>query len=675
MTETTRRIQGKRRNPLLLGIGLALTGSLVLGGVYSAQATTHNDPEVDPVPGHVEPGTEDLEDLRNQDPHLVPVSDEILARIPILIEPGNPDGGELKDAYPTSLAVSADGKFAYASWTKGDVHEIYVFDLAKRMHIKTMQTDPGDWWGGSLRAAKDANVLTFFDGDNGVVVIDTTTHTEIARYPAEYDYGHRVAISDDGNWLYMLESDWGETVFHKMDLRTGEIFDGPRFEINPNGQLTVSPDGTTVALGLGGGYKDANLTLIDVDSMEIIGGPYLNTNLWQFEGMTFDSTGTALYTTAFSRTIAKISQEDGQNITRITAGDGLADVLPVPDRDRAWAASYWENLIVVADFENKVRSTSFRETPGGPNELVQSSNGDLLVSNAGGDKDHKDNSIGIILAPRVTTQPVDAQIAGLGESVTFTAQLVGVKADADSGVTWQSSPDGTTWTDLDEHTTTLTLTADASAAALQYRMSYTDEFWGQTGFTNAVRILGVQPVITSAAILHSTKVDEAMTPILPTVTAQPDHVWSAEGLPSGLSINAETGEITGTPTAVGKFAITLTVTDMFGTATQQGTITVTSDDGGDDSAADGSSDGNADGGSDAGADGGSDGSSGGSSDSGAKGSVNGGSNSGSSASGSANGNGLAATGSLDATVGIAIGALVLAAGAVLLFARRRALQQ
>src|SRR6185436_2067821 len=42
---------------------------------------------------------------------------------------------------------------------------------------------------------------------------------------------------------------------------------------------------------------------------------------------------------------------------------------------------------------------------------------------------------------------------------------------------------------------------------------------------------------------------------------QPPYRWSAAGLPSGLTINATTGQIGGTPTAAGNFGVAITVTD------------------------------------------------------------------------------------------------------------------
>jgi large repetitive protein len=56
---------------------------------------------------------------------------------------------------------------------------------------------------------------------------------------------------------------------------------------------------------------------------------------------------------------------------------------------------------------------------------------------------------------------------------------------------------------------------------------------------------------------------------------KPGYKWSASGLPAGLSINADTGEISGTPTAFGAFPVKVTVTDALGfTDTADATLTV-----------------------------------------------------------------------------------------------------
>ncbi|WP_217136559.1 putative Ig domain-containing protein [Leucobacter chinensis] len=577
MKTISRRLGGDRRLAMRAGLGIALTGLLLGGAAFSAQAV-QGAPGVE---GHAaEEDTETLVDLRAADPLREAVSDELSVRIPLLVEPGNPDSPERTDVTPLEIAVSADGKFAYSSRNGLRTHDIFIFDLEKSMHVETREAPIDSYSGGQLRAAKHADVLAYIDGSPAgvyeVIVLDTKTNAEIARHTLPGSYGHRVEISDDGKSFFMLDYASKISTLRKIDLRTGEITEGPEFPYLPNGALAISPDGSTIAVGLGGDNANGNLTLVDTETLQTTAGPYTNDKIWQFEQMTFDSAGTSLYTTAYTRTVAKLSQGDGQNLSRITVGNGLASLLPVPDRDRAWAASSREDLVVVADFEKGVRSASYREVLGGPYAMQQTVNGDLVVSNGGGNT--PESSISVLLAPEVTSQPVDAEISTLGESVQFEASLNGVKADLDSGVTWQSSADGETWNDLEEHTTTLQLTADAEAVALQYRMSYTDEFWGQTGATDVVRIVGVQPVITSAPLEVKAKVGESLDPVTVTATAQPGYVWSVEGLPAGLSVDAETGVLSGTATEAGTFTFTVKVTDVFGSASQEGTITVVAED-------------------------------------------------------------------------------------------------
>lgn len=60
-----------------------------------------------------------------------------------------------------------------------------------------------------------------------------------------------------------------------------------------------------------------------------------------------------------------------------------------------------------------------------------------------------------------------------------------------------------------------------------------------------------------------------------TNTSDSSLTWTASGLPSTLSINSATGEITGTPTGAGTYPVTVTATNAYGqSGSQQFTLTV-----------------------------------------------------------------------------------------------------
>jgi hypothetical protein len=81
-------------------------------------------------------------------------------------------------------------------------------------------------------------------------------------------------------------------------------------------------------------------------------------------------------------------------------------------------------------------------------------------------------------------------------------------------------------------------------------------------------VVAVPPTITTTPLTYKVYTGAvsniSSTADKGTVDLKPTGAWSATGLPAGLSINPNTGAITGTPTATGSFTVTQKVTDLNG---------------------------------------------------------------------------------------------------------------
>jgi hypothetical protein len=117
--------------------------------------------------------------------------------------------------------------------------------------------------------------------------------------------------------------------------------------------------------------------------------------------------------------------------------------------------------------------------------------------------------------------------------------------------------------------------------------------WKNYLIANAIRMVLVPAAQQAAAALLTEAIPVPLTVTLPTIPALTHgaamtaanvtatgglgagYQFSAAGLPSGVAINAATGQISGTPAAAGTYTYTVTVVDPLGNSVvASGTITV-----------------------------------------------------------------------------------------------------
>ena len=166
----------------------------------------------------------------------------------------------------------------------------------------------------------------------------------------------------------------------------------------------------------------------------------------------------------------------------------------------------------------------------------------------------------------ITTQPA-AQIAVTGTTAVFT-----VVADGSSTVTYQWRKDGTPIVgNLSATTDTLTLAIVQPADDASYDVVVTN-LTGSIPSDAVTLTVNASPITFSNASAASGIVGTAFSFAI--LASDSPTAYTASPLPAGLSVNAATGIISGTPTAAGSTIVAISAGNISGTAYSTVTIAV-----------------------------------------------------------------------------------------------------
>jgi DNA-binding beta-propeller fold protein YncE len=211
-----------------------------------------------------------------------------------------------------------------------------------------------------------------------------------------------------------------------------------------------------------------------------------------------------------------------------------------------------------------------------PFSVTVTTGGNVYIADT---RNHSIRRSGTTTAPGIQTQPVNRTVPA-GGTTTFAVVATGVPQPS---YQWQRQPANTSgFNNLTNDSfysgvTTSTLTLNnvlSTASGDQFRVVVSNGITPSAVSDGATLTIGESPVITSAATASFRATQSGSFTV--TATGSPTPTFSGTDLPSWLSINPQTGVLSGTPpeSAVGQVAFTVLATNG-STVTQSFTLVVT----------------------------------------------------------------------------------------------------
>ncbi|POH73998.1 YncE family protein [Arthrobacter glacialis] len=432
---------------------------------------------------------------------------------------------------------------------------------------------------------------------NTVSVIDTVTGTVVSSFPALLPPSGQpvaIALNTVTNSLYLANPN-GNTVVEfnaATGLATGSFqvdsfpyamavneTTNKTYIANTGGSISVIDGGTrTVAILPTGPGTTPSAVAVNETTNTIYAVDYNSSRLFEINGVTnaikagvpvgmtpfgvaVNETTNMVYTTSLGQDTVTVF--DGANRTvvgSIAVGLDPFEVQVDEGRNTVFVANSTGNSVSVVDGATNTVASTVALGSNTRSIALNTATNTVYATRA-------DNKLAVIIEmspPVVTTTSLASATVGTAYSATIAATGSGPITFA---VTTGSLPTGLTL-----NTTTGAITGTPSTAGdATFTITATNAAGSNA---KAFTITTVQaPTITTEDLVGAT-VDEAYSATIAATGTPPLTFTVSTGeLPAGLSLDAATGAITGTPTAAGSVEFTITATNVAGSNAKEFTIT------------------------------------------------------------------------------------------------------
>jgi hypothetical protein len=169
-------------------------------------------------------------------------------------------------------------------------------------------------------------------------------------------------------------------------------------------------------------------------------------------------------------------------------------------------------------------------------------------------------SFSLLINPPTLTVTVASPLPAGTVGTPYSQKAAVVASGGTPPYTWSLASGSVPGLTFDPSTLTLAGTPSA-AGAFSLTIQATDSAKLTASRSLSLTVNPSTLTLITARQLPDAKLNQPYTELIAASGGQPPYRWSTSGLPTGLTINSTTGQITGTPTAAGNFAVAITVTD------------------------------------------------------------------------------------------------------------------